>query len=65
MMMMGVRTVLSLQWCLRETMKLQMATWKKNQKHHDDDGCEGCPVSAIVSQGNTIAEPPMKTPMEL
>ena len=52
MMMMGVRAVLSLQWCLRGTMKLQMATWKKNKKHHDDDGSEGCPVSAVVSQGN-------------
>ena len=51
MMMMGMRAVLSLQWCLRGTMKLQMATWKK-KKHHDDDGDEGCPVSAVVSQGN-------------
>ena len=51
MMMMGVRAVLSLQWCLRGTMKLQMATWKK-KKHHYDDGDEGCPVSAVVSQGN-------------
>ena len=33
-------------------MKLQMANWKKKQKHHDDDGGEGCPVSAVVSQGN-------------
>ena len=47
---MGVRAVLSLQWCLRGTMKLQIATWKK-KKHHDDDGREGCPVSAVVSQG--------------
>ena len=51
MMMMGMRTVLSLLCCLRGTMKLQMATWKK-KKHHDDDGGEGCPVSAVVSQGN-------------
>ena len=50
-MMMGMRAVLSLQWCLRGTMKLQMATWKKKQKYHDDGG-EGCPVSAVVSQGN-------------
>ena len=32
-------------------MKLQMATWKK-QKYHDDDGVDGCPVSAVVSQVN-------------
>ena len=35
-------------------MKLQMATWKKKQKHHDDDGDEGCPVSAVVSQGSYV-----------
>ena len=51
MMMMGVRAVLSLQRCLRGTLKLQMATWKKKQKHHGDDGSENCPVSAVVSQG--------------
>ena len=51
MMLMGVRAVLSLQWCLKRTMKLQMATLKK-KKQHDDDGDEGCPVSAVVSQGN-------------
>ena len=55
--MMGVTAVLSLQWCLRGTMKTPLATWKngpleKKQKHHDDDGGEGCPVSAVVSQGN-------------
>ena len=51
-MMAGVRVVLSLKWCLRGTMKLQMANWKKKQENHDDDGGEGCPVSAVVSQGN-------------
>ena len=50
MMMMGMRAVLSLQWCLRGTMKLQMATWKKKKYHYD--GGEGCPVSAVLSQGN-------------
>ena len=38
-------------------MKTPLSTWKnghleKKQKHHDDDGGEGCPVSAVVSQGN-------------
>ena len=33
-------------------MKLQIATWKKKQKDLDDDGGEGCPVSAVVSQGS-------------
>ena len=56
MMMMGMRAVLSLQWCLRGTMKVQMATWKK-KKHHDDDGDEGCPVSAVVSQGYSRTGP--------
>ena len=53
MMMMGVRAVLSLSAVVSQrNYEVTNGQLKKKQKHHDDDGDEGCPVSAVVSQGN-------------